>query len=57
MKARCAFKRRAASCAKEVNVVFGLLWAFALIGVVSKAEFEMSEVAEAETLNESTEEK
>lgn len=24
IKARCAFRRRAASCAKEVKVVFGL---------------------------------
>lgn len=38
MNARCAFRRRAASCAKDVNVIFGLQKPLASIGVVSETE-------------------
>jgi hypothetical protein len=36
MKARCAFKRKAASCAKLVKVAFGLLTTLDLAGVVAE---------------------
>lgn len=38
MKARCAFRRRAASWAKEVKVVFGLDGGLAAVECVSEKE-------------------
>ena len=38
IKARCAFRRRAASCAKEVKVVFGLDGELPSTKLVSEAD-------------------
>ena len=46
IKARCAFRRRAASCARDVKVVLGLYRGLASIEAVSEISSSRTEFAE-----------